>query len=137
MSWTLKSRGSWGEATSSAPGTDFPAVLALPGSWHWFPGATTLLVRKDQWPSLAAPPVIDAITPITGPAAGGTGVTLTGSGFSGTTGVTFGGTAATGLIVNDPGTVTCITPAHAAGAVPVVLQNPRGNVTAAEQYAYV
>lgn len=137
MTWTLKSLGSWGAATSSAPGTDFPAALALPGTWKWFPGATTLLVRKDQWGALAAPPTVDAITPTTGPAAGGTGVTITGASFAGTTGVTFGGTAATGVIVNGPGSVSCLTPAHAAGAVPVVLQNPRGNITASQQYTYV
>jgi hypothetical protein len=129
--------GSWGAATSSAPATDFPAVLALPGTWHWYPGGTTLAVRKDQWGTLAATPEVDSIAPTTGPAGGGTGVTIRGSGLIGSTGVTFGGTAATGFIVNSDATVTCITPAHAAGAVPVIVLNPRGNVTAAEQYTYV
>jgi hypothetical protein len=137
MSWSIKSLGSWGAATSSAPGTDFPAVLALPGTWRWFPGVNTLLVRKDQWGTLAATPAVDSIQPTGGPAAGGTGVTIRGSGLIGSTGVTFGGTAATGFIVNSDATVTCISPAHAAGAVPVIVLNPRGNVTAAEQYTYV
>jgi hypothetical protein len=136
MTWTIKPHGSWGEATSSAPGTDFPAALALPGSWHWFPAATTLLVRKDQWPSLAATPGVDSISPNGGPVAGGTGVTISGEALSGSTGVTFGGTAATGFLVNDPGTITCITPAHAAGAVNVVVQNPRGNVTVTNGFTY-
>lgn len=137
MAWTIKPRGSWGEATSSAPATDFPAVLALPGTWHWYPGGSTLLVRKDQWGSLQAAPGVDSITPTTGPAAGGTGVTISGEGLIGSTGVTFGGTPATGLLVNSDSTITCLAPAHAAGAVAVVVQNPRGNVTAAEQYTYV
>jgi hypothetical protein len=137
VAWTIKPRGSWGEATSSAPGTDFPAALAMPGTWHWYPGGTTLLVRKDQWGGLAATPGIDSIQPTTGPQAGGTGVTIRGSGFIGSTGVTFGGTAATGFLVNADATITCVSPAHAAGAVPVVVLNPRGNATAAEQYTYV
>lgn len=135
MAWTLKPLGSWGAATSSAPATDFPAALALPGTWRWYP-ANTLLVRKDQWGGLAAPPGVDSITPNHGPAAGGTGVTLSGEALLGSTGVTFGGTAATGFLVNDPATITCLTPAHAVGAVTVVVLNPRGNVTLTNGYTY-
>ncbi|HEY2300790.1 MAG TPA: IPT/TIG domain-containing protein [Acidimicrobiales bacterium] len=137
MGWSIKPMGSWGAATSSAPATDFAAALALPGTWHWYPGTTTLAVRKDQWGTLAATPEVDSIQPTGGPQAGGTGVTIRGSGLIGSTGVTFGGTAATGFVVNSDATVTCITPAHAAGAVPVVVLNPRGNVTAAEQFTFV
>jgi hypothetical protein len=137
MTWTLKPRGSWGEATSSAPGTDFPTALALSGSWHWYPNATTLLVRRDQWGTLAATPGVDSIVPNGGPIAGGTGVTINGEGLTGSTGVTFGGTAATGFLVNNDGMVTCISPAHAAGAVNVVVLNPRGNVTVANGFTFV
>jgi hypothetical protein len=136
MSWAIKSRGSWGEATSSNPAGDFPAALALPGSWLWYPAATTLLVRKDQWGQLAAIPEVDSITPNNGPVAGGTGVTIAGSGLIGSTGVTFGGTAATGFLVPGDGTITCITPAHAAGGVAVVVLNPRGNVNLANGFTY-
>jgi hypothetical protein len=135
VAWSLKTAGSWGVATSSAPATDFPAVLALPGSWHWYP-ASALLVRKDQWASLLAAPQVDSVTPPTGPVAGGTGVTLSGSGLIGSTGVTFGGTAATGFLVTGDSTITCITPAHAAGAVAVVVANPRGNVTLPAAFTY-
>lgn len=137
MAWTLKPAGSWGQATSSAPGTDFAAVLALPGTWHWHPAANTLLVRRDQWGTLAATPGVDSIAPNTGPAAGATGITISGEGLTGSTGVTFGGTAATGFAVRDDGTITCITPAHAAGAVNVVVANPRGNVTVTNGFLYV
>jgi len=134
--WTIKQAGSWGQATSSAPGTDFPAALALPGTWRWYPGATTLLVRKDQWGALAATPGVDSIAPPGGPIAGGTGVTISGEGLIGSTGVTFGGTAATGFLVVGDSTITCISPAHAAGAVAVVVANPRGNVTVANGFTY-
>jgi hypothetical protein len=136
VSWSLKPLGSWGAATSSAPATDFPAVKALPGTWGWFPGDTTLLVRKDQWGALLAAPAVTSISPTTGSVDGGTGLTISGSGFIGATGVTVGGTAATGFLVNDDSTVTCITPAHAAGAVPVVVLSPRGNATAGESFEY-
>jgi hypothetical protein len=136
VTWTIKPKGSWGEATSSAPGTDFAAALALPGTWHWYPGANTLLVRKDQWGPLNATPGVDSITPNTGPAAGATGVTIAGEGLTSSTGVTFGGTAATGFLVNNDATITCITPAHATGAVAVVVANPRGNVTIPAGFTY-
>lgn len=137
MTWTVKPKGSWGEATSSNPATDFPAALALPGTWHWYPSATTLLVRKDQWGNLAAVPGVDRITPMSGTAAGGTTVQLLGEGLTGSTGVTFGGTAATGFTVNSDALITCVTPAHAAGGVTVVVANPRGNVTMANAYTYI
>jgi len=137
MTWTLKPLGSWGAATSSAPATDFPAVLALPGSWHWFPGATTLLVRKDQWGALAAAPEVESIAPTTGPAAGGTAVVVAGAGLTGSTGVTFGGTAGTAFSVVSDAEVHATTPAHAAGAAAVVVQNPRGNANSPDQFTYV
>ena len=136
MAWSLKSHGSWGEATSSAPATDMAAALALPGSWPWYPGANTVLVRKDQWANLAATPEVDSITPNTGSVDGGEGVSIAGAAFVGATGVTFGGTAATGFLVAAPDEITCITPAHAAGAVDVVVQSPRGNVTKAGAFTY-
>ncbi len=111
------------------------AVLALPGSWP-IGQQLSCFVRKDQWGSLLAAPEVDSVSPDVGPAAGGTAVALSGDGLVGTTGVTFGGTAATGFIPNSDALVTCITPAHAVGAVAVVLQNPRGNVNLPAAFTY-
>jgi hypothetical protein len=119
------------------------AVLALPGSWKFdqYPqGATPtqrLFVRKDQWGSLAASPGVDNVTPNSGLAAGGTAVQIVGEGLTGSTGVTFGGTAATSFVVASDALITCVTPAHAAGAVNVVVANPRGSVTVTNGYTYV
>lgn len=81
--------------------------------------------------------IIDTISPSSGPASGGTGVTLTGSGFTGATGITFGGIAATSVNVVDSNTVTAVTPAHATGAVDVVITTPSGNGTKANGYTYL
>jgi IPT/TIG domain-containing protein len=78
-----------------------------------------------------------SITPATGPAAGNTNVTIVGSGFSGTRGVTLGGVAATSFKVVSDTKITCKTGAHAAGAVAVVIQDASGDVTAAGAYTYV
>lgn len=77
-----------------------------------------------------------SISPATGAAAGGTAVTILGTDFEGTTGVTFGGTPATSVVVVHDGKITCTTPAHAAGAVNVVVQNPDGNDTMTGAFTY-
>lgn len=63
-----------------------------------------------------------SISPATGPAVGGTSFEITGTNLGGVDSVTFGGAAATGLQVSaDQTKLTGKTPAHAAGAVNVVL----------------
>lgn len=79
---------------------------------------------------------IDTVTPASGDGAGGTAVTIKGTNFAGTTGVTFGGTAATSVVVHDETTITCVTPAHADGAVNVVVADDSGNVTKTNGFTY-
>lgn len=81
--------------------------------------------------------IIDTVSPSSGPASGGTGVTLTGNGFTGATSVTFGGTAATSVNVVNSTTVTAITPAHATGAVDVVITTPSDSATDTNGYTYL
>lgn len=83
-----------------------------------------------------AAPTFATIAPATGPAAGGTATVITGTGLTGATGVTFGGVAGTAFSVVNATTVNVTAPAHAAGAVPVVVQHPSGNVTKANGYTY-
>lgn len=74
---------------------------------------------------------LPTVSPMTDVAAGGASITLTGTGFlaPGLT-VTFGGTAATDVMVNAAGTsITCTAPAHAAGSVSVVVTNANGTAT--------
>lgn len=82
------------------------------------------------------PTVPGALSPATGTAAGGTVVTITGTNLSETTGVTFAGTAGTSLNVVSDTQVKVTTPAHAAGAVDVVLTTPAGTVTKTGGYTY-
>lgn len=98
----------------------------------------------DQQPALSGgDPVIRTpegasftVTPNTGPAAGGTVVTIEGAGLDDSTGVTFGGVAGTAFTKVDDGSVRVTTPAHAAGAVSVVLQDPDANRTLASGFTY-
>jgi glucose/arabinose dehydrogenase len=68
-------------------------------------------------------PTVTSISPTTGPATGGTPVTIGGTGFLSGATVTLGGTAATSVVVVNSTTITATTAAHAAGAVNVVVTN--------------
>lgn len=69
------------------------------------------LVQFATWPR----PTITSTSPVSGPIAGSTSATLTGTGFrTGTTPiVTFGGVQATSVVVASATSITCVTPAHA------------------------
>ncbi len=70
------------------------------------------------------PPMISSLTPSSGSTSGGTSVTIDGSNFGssrGSGGVTFGGSEATSYTSWSDNQIECVTPAHAAGAVDVVV----------------
>lgn len=74
-------------------------------------------------------PQVSAISPTAGALIGGTAVTLTGLNLTGATGITFGGVAATAVVVT-PTSITCVTPMRTPGGpVAVVVQHPDGDVT--------
>jgi hypothetical protein len=82
-------------------------------------------------------PTVSAIAPEAGPSAGGTLVSITGTGFAPGATVRFGGTAATSVEVASPSLLRAVTPAHAAGAVDVVVTNDDGqSATLTNGYTY-
>jgi hypothetical protein len=83
-----------------------------------------------------AVPTFTSIAPASGPITAGTRVTITGTGFTGATAVTFGGTAATVLTVNSDTQIMATVPAHAAGAVNVVVTTPGGTATGTNAFTY-
>lgn len=93
-------------------------------------------VTATQLNAMFQPATIDTVTPNAGLAAGGLAVTIKGTNFAGVTGVTFGGTAATSVVVVSETTITCVTPAHAAGAVSVVVADDSGAVTKPTAFTY-
>jgi hypothetical protein len=77
------------------------------------------------------------VTPNVGTFLGLVPVTISGSGFTGATGVTFGGSAGTLVIVVNDTTITCVTPAHSMGAVNVVVSNPLRSGTLVNGFTYI
>ncbi len=88
-------------------------------------------------PTPTPTPTVTAVTPNSGTTAGGTAVTITGTNFTGTTGVTIGGNAATGVVVVNDTSITAVTPAGTAGTASVVVTTPDGANAANTLYTYV
>lgn len=79
---------------------------------------------------------VGTLSPTSGAAAGGTAVSVPGTGLSGATAVLFGGVPATAVTVVSDTEVTCATPAGSAGAVDVVVVTPAGAVVDSGGYTY-
>jgi len=102
--------------------------------------ATNAFTYTSTPPPPPPTPTITRIAPPTGTAAGGTPFTITGTDFQPGATITFGGTAATNVSFVSPTTLSGDTPAHAAGAVDVVVTNPAGqppSATLAGGYTYI
>lgn len=88
-------------------------------------------------------PTVTGVSPNNGSPSGGTSVTITGTNFTDSTGawtasgVTFGGVAATSVVVVNATTITCVSPAGT-GTVDVKVTTPGGTSAAsgADQFTY-
>ena len=104
------------------------------------PGGTSATTAADQYTYVSAP-TVTSISPTAGPTAGGTTVTITGTGFAlanPTGAVKFGATNAT-YTINSNTQITVTSPANAAGTYDITVTTPGGTsaTTAADQYTYV
>lgn len=100
-------------------------------SWHLVRTALLLAALSASFAVLrvaeAAPaPAVTAISPVAGPLAGGTAITITGTGFAAGAVVDLGGALATSVVVVSPTSITAVAPAHAPGAVVVTVTNSDG-----------
>ncbi len=82
-------------------------------------------------------PTVTGISPSSGPTAGGTSVTITGTNLSGATSVTIGGASATGVTVVNSTTITATTPAGTVGAKDVAVTTAGGTGTGTGLFTYV
>jgi hypothetical protein len=83
-------------------------------------------------------PVVSGILPSTGSSAGGTSVTINGSGFSLAATVSFGGVAAT-ITSASANQIVAVSPAHGAGAIDIVVTTNGGTSASgtSDQFTYV
>jgi hypothetical protein len=104
-------------------------------------GQSNAITNADKFTYVVPAPIVSGIVPNTGPISGGSSVTISGSNFSATAGVTvtFGGTPATGITCSTTSTCTAISPAHAAGLVDVVITvgGQSSAITNADKFTYL
>ena len=82
-------------------------------------------------------PTISSLNVTSGPTAGGTAVTLSGTNLSGVSSITVGGSAATSIRSNTSTSVTFNTPSGTAGAKNVVVNTTAGSATSSNAFTYV
>lgn len=98
-------------------------------------GDNVVELREPAEAAAGAVPSIGGFTPSTVATAGGDIVLATGSGFLGTTAVTVGGTSVEFNVLSDS-RIVFSTPAHASGAVAVVITNAEGPSTGTHNLTY-
>jgi hypothetical protein len=116
--------------SAGATGITVDALVVTLLSSVLTPGGAVLTLGQSvcgaTGPDINAAPTVSGISPNSGPTAGGTTVTITGTGFNCVTGVTFGTTAAAGYTVNSPTSITATSPPGAVGTVDVTVKNCNG-----------
>jgi len=119
--------GAWGSDGSGAYSTDVNGNGLVEGG--------DLAIILGAWG--ACPPVVSSVLPNVGTIAGGTPITISGNYFLGTTSVTIGGLAATGVQIVSATTINAITPAGAAGsaAVSVTANGRTGSLAGGYSYS--
>jgi hypothetical protein len=98
---------------------------------------TSALVTADHYTYVT--PAVTKISPTSGPAAGGTTVTITGVMLHGATAVTFGGTPATSFTLVSTTSITAVSPPGVAGIVDIRVTTSAGQTAAtpADQFTYL
>lgn len=99
-------------------------------------GAQAMNAAMDAYASAAGAGLVASLEQNAGSTAGGEEVVIRGSGFATSTGVQFGTTAATTVVVRSNNEIRCVTPAHAAGTVDVTILHPTANIVATGAYTY-
>lgn len=107
-------------------------LLTPPGIEYYISatdGISTVYSGRPEYPyqvGVVDRPVVTAVSPGSGPASGGTSVTVAGSNFKAGATVTFGGAAAGNISVVSGNQMTCETPPHFPELVDVAVSNPDG-----------
>ena len=121
-----------GSLTATAPSRSagsVDVVVANPdGQTARMNGVFTYVGSAPPPPPPSAPvaPTVTGVSPASATTAGGTSVTVTGSGFAAGATVSFDGAAGSNVVVQSATSLTTTTPAHGAGSVAVVVTNTDG-----------
>jgi hypothetical protein len=120
----------WGDYSGASQDGGNPTDVWLAGEY-----AAATQDRQNWGTSLSrmtvSPPQIKAITPMAGPTAGGTAITVTAADLiPGSTSVSFGSVPMTSFAVQSPDQLTLTSPAGSAGPVQLTVSTPNGSSAA-------
>ena len=134
--FSASSTGSrWGDYSFAATDPADPSDVWVSGEYAVTgasPDSAGFTTTGCSWATGAAratfaPPVVTSVSPATGPAAGGTSVIITGSEFTPTSAVSFGGVPAASVTVSSPTSITATSPASTfAGPVDITVTTVNG-----------
>jgi hypothetical protein len=102
------------------------------------PSGTSATKLADQF-TYVPPPTVTGVSPSSGPRAGGTSVSVTGTNFTGATAVKFGSAKAKSFTVNSESSITAVSAAGTVGTVDLTVTTPGGTSAtgAADQFSYL
>lgn len=106
------------------------SLITSPGFEYYISatdGINTTSAGRAEYPYqviVVDKPVITTISPVQGPASGGTTVTISGSNFKTGARVTFGGAAASSVAIISSSQITCVTPVQVPSVADVIVTNP-------------
>ncbi len=129
----------WGYDPDGQLGNDSNLNSATPVAVQGLGGVAGVDAGASDSLSFGAPtPSVAAISPGSGPAAGGTSVTITGANLGEASAVRFGAVAASGFTVQSAGSITAIAP-PGSGVVDVTVTTPVATsaVAPADRFAYL
>jgi hypothetical protein len=100
---------------------------------------SSLTTPADLFTYSSEPPSVSGINPTSGPAAGGTSVTVTGTGFTGVSGVNFGSSSVNFNFVSDTQIVATSPPGENGATVDVTVTTPAGTSASGtpDKFAYL
>jgi hypothetical protein len=138
---------SWGDGSANGSGVTPTHAFAAAGTYT----ITLTVTDVDGWSAsitqgvsvttgtATPPPTVAGVAPSSGPATGGTAVTISGSGFQATVSAVKFGAAAARFTVNTDSSITAYSPANIASLVDVSVTNVGGTSTAsfATHYTFV
>jgi hypothetical protein len=134
---TFNAATEFGTPLGTAPnGSRYNQVINADLYWYqqeWSNEGSTCLQRRA-----ALAPTVTKVAPKSGPATGGTAVTITGANFIGATAVRFGAVSAAKFTVNSSTQITATTSASAAGMVDVTVTTAGGTsaITLKDHYKF-
>jgi len=90
-------------------------------------------------PGFVPKPRVTGVSPTVGPASGGTTVTITGTGFTNASGVSFGGSPAATFTVNGDTSITAVSPVAGGGTLDITVTSAGGTsaTSARDQFTFV